>query len=66
MRFCVKFDCDLNRYTVHARLSGDRIVGIHGCLNLARNHAEAQENFWQADAARPEPQVQPMEYSWVV
>ena len=43
MRYFVKFDCSFGRYTVHDKLFGGHIIGAHGSVISACDHANAQE-----------------------
>lgn len=47
MRFHVKFDSDINSYTVHDHRIADQIVGVHREAIAAYAHADAEESLWE-------------------
>lgn len=47
MRFHVKYDRTIQRYTVLDRTAANQAVGIHHHVSSAKAHADAEESLWQ-------------------
>lgn len=47
MRFHVKYDRDIQRYTVHDRNAANQTIGIHSHVSSAQAHADAEESLWK-------------------